>query len=194
LILPPNQHVVVDPKGFVSEYRWGFMGYFWGRRSTLEQEELETWVDASHRASLPEGLNVYLYGTLGTIEGGEVRMAARAWIVLCSSGTALLVGLLLIYVPFLRHPAALLTLAFGLLSLGLIYPEPTIMLAQTSSLGLVLALITAMFARLFPRRQAGVAEPAAVKVELPSTRSPHVPTPSPAPVSSTQSQPISPEQ
>jgi hypothetical protein len=194
LILPPNEHVVVDPKGFVSEYRWGFMGYFWGRRPTLDQEELETWVDApSHRAALPDGLNVYLYSTLGTVEGGEVRTGARAWIVLCSSGTALLIGLLLIYLPSLRHPATLMVLAFGLLSLGMIYPEPAIMLAQTSSIGLILASITALLVRLFPRRPTVVIEPIVAKVEFPSTKSPHAPPPSAVSVSSTQSQPMPPE-
>jgi hypothetical protein len=209
LVLPQGEHVVVDPKGFVSECNWGFMGYFWGRRPTLDQEELETWVDASHRASLPVGLNVYLYSTLGIVEGGELKIAPRALIVLCSSGTVLFIGLLLIYFPRLRHPSALLALAGVLLSLGMIFPEPTILLAQTSSIGLVLAAITAIILRLFPQRSIVGVKSAVVKVEIPSSRSPRAVPPSvpptapptilppvplsPQSVSSTQSQPIPPE-
>jgi hypothetical protein len=189
LILPQNQHVIADPQGFVSEYHWGFQRYFWGRQPLLSQNELETWVGAAHRTAPPESLNVYLFSALGTIEGGEVRTAARVWIVLFSSGAALVLGLLLIYVPSLRHPATLLVLAFSCLGLGMIYPEPTIMLAQTSCIGLVLALITALLVRLFPPRRRRISELPAMKAELPSTKSPHlVPVPT-ASVSSTQNLP-----
>jgi hypothetical protein len=189
LILPQNEHVLADPKGFVNEYRWAFQGYCWGRQPSLNQEELETWVGTTHRTAPSDGLNVYLFSTLGAIEGGEVKTAARAWIVLLSSGTALLIGLLLIYLPSLRHPATLLALAFGLLSLGVIYPEPTILLAQTSSIGLVLALITGLFVRLFPHRRKIPAESAIMKLELPSTKSPHPIPASVVSVSSTQNMP-----
>jgi hypothetical protein len=190
LILPQNKHVLADPKGFVSECRWGLMGFFWGRQPLLSQAELETWVGTSaHRTAPSEGLNVYLFSTLGAIEGGEVWTAARAWIVLISSGAALLLGLLLIYLPPLRHPATLLALAFGLLSLGMIYPEPTIILAQTSSIGLVLALITGLFVRFFPYQPKIAAAPAIMKVELPSTKSPQTVPASVVSVSSTQNMP-----
>ncbi len=189
LILPQNEHVLNDPKGFASECRWGFMGYFWGRQPLLHQAELETWAGATHRTAPPEGFNVYLFSTLGAIEGGVVRTAGRAWIVLFSSGTALLFGLLLIYLPSLRHPATLLALALGLLSLGMIYPEPTILLAQTSSIGLVLALIAGLFVRLFPYRRTSAVEAALVKVELPSTKSPRTVPASAVSVSSTQNLP-----
>lgn len=190
LILPQNEHVLADPRGFVSEYRWGFMGYFWGRQPVLSQAELETWVGAEHRAAPSDGLNVYLFSTLGTIEGGEVRTASRALIVLLSSGTVLLIGLLLVYVPSLRHPVALMALAFGLLSLGMIYPEPTILLAQTSSIGLVLAMIAALFVRMFPYRRKPVSHSAIIKPDIPSTRSPQPVPASAASVSSTQNLPM----
>ena len=117
-----------------------------------------------------------------------MRIAARAWIVLLSSGTALFIGLLLIYLPWLRHPVTLLVLAFGLLSLGMIYPEATILLAQTSSVGLVLALITALFVRLFPPRQKRFPQPA-IKADIPSTKSPRLVPASVVSVSSTQNLP-----
>jgi hypothetical protein len=189
LILPQNEHVLADPRGFVTEYRWGFMGYFWGRQPLLSQAELETWVGTVHRAAPSDGLNVYLFSTLGTVEGGEVRTASRAWIVLLSSGTVLLAGLLLVYLPPLRHPVALMALAFGLLSLGMIYPEPTILLAQTSSIGLVLAMIAGLFVRMFPYRRKPASHSAIIKPDIPSTRSPQPVPASVASVSSTQNMP-----
>lgn len=189
LVLPQNEHVLADPKGYVSESRWAFQGYCWGRQPSLTQAELETWVGAEPRTAPSEGLNVYLFSTLGAIEGGEVTLAGRAWIVLLSSGGALLVGLLLVYLPSLRHPVTLLALAFGLLIAGMIYPEPTILLAQTSSIGLILAILTGLFVRLFPQPRRIPMESAVMKLELPSTRSPQPVPASVVAVSSTKNLP-----
>ena len=66
--------------------------------------------------------------------------------MLSASGTALIVGLLLIYVPVTRHPAALLVAGAALATLGVLYPEPACLAAQASSLGLMLALVAALLA------------------------------------------------
>ncbi|MCC6123560.1 MAG: MerC domain-containing protein [Pirellulales bacterium] len=189
LILPQDKHILADPRGFAGEYRWGFPGIFWERRPLLSQEELETWVGTAHRTGPSEGLNVYLFSALGTVEGAETWTASRAWIVLLSSGTALSVGLLLIYFPALRHPIAILVLAFGLLSLGLIYPEPATVLAQASSIGLVLALITGLSVRIFPPRKKRKSEPPAARAEIPSTKSPQLVPASAVSVATTQNLP-----
>jgi hypothetical protein len=189
LILPQNRHILADPKGFASEYRWEFSGFFWGRLPQMSQEELETWAGASHRPAPPQGMNVYLFSSLGNIDGATVRTAARLWLVLGSSGIALLVGLLLIYFPALRHPASLLTFALALLSLGLIYPEPTILLAQTSCLGLVLALLAGLFARHFPERHKRAVESPLAKPEIPSAKSPNLVPVSVVSVATTENRP-----
>jgi hypothetical protein len=95
----------------------------------------------------------------------------------------------MIYFPILRHPASLLTLALALLSLGLIYPEPTVLLGQTSCLGLVLALVAGLFARYFPERRKRVVEPPAIKPEIPSAKSPNLAPISVVSVATTENRP-----
>ena len=65
LVLPQNEHVLVNPPGFDREYCWKWSGYFWGREPVLNQTQLETWIGSPQHAALPEGASVYLYGNLG---------------------------------------------------------------------------------------------------------------------------------
>ena len=154
LVLPPNEHVIVKPAGFNSEHFWGWHGYFWGRQPLLDQAQLESWVGVAPSGALPESSSVYLFSTLGNVDRAELRTAGRSWIVLFASGAALLVGLLLIYVPLARHPAVLLVWALALLGAGVIAPEPTLLFAQAASLGLVLALVAGLLDRTVARRRA----------------------------------------
>ena len=117
---------------------------------------------------------------MGNVAKAELKTAGRTWIVLWASGAALVAGLLLIYVPASRHPATLLVAGIALLATGLIAPEPTLLLAQAASLGLVLTLLAGLMERgVARRRRRTIArkEPSAASVELGSTR---VPFPLPA--------------
>jgi hypothetical protein len=178
LVLPRNENMIIPPQQFTCEFTWGWSGYFWGRQPLLEQSQLETWVGARHLASIPEGTTRYLFSGLGRIHGGELRTAGRAWIVLVASTMVLIVGLAWIYVPATRHPAALLLLAVLLLSLGVLYPEATLLMAQAASLGLLLALVAALLRRSLLRRPAPTyREPSQVILEKGSTQ-PFHPLPS----------------
>ena len=195
LVLPRNEHVIANPEGFTGEFDWGWQGYFWGRQPLLDQAQLESWVGASSRSSLPEGCNLYLYSALGKVNGAELRTAGRSWIVLWASGAALVAGLLLIYVPASRHPATLLAATMVLLGVGAIAPEPTLLVAQAASLGLVLTLLAGLLERGVRRRRrrATIQEPSSPHVELGSSRLPRPPTAAGSP-SSTQAMPaISPQ-
>jgi len=177
LVLPPNEHVVVSPESFTGEYRWGWHGYFWGRRPLLDQTQLESWAGATSQAPLPENSSIYLYSTFGNVDRLKLYTAGRAWIVLLASGVALMAGLLLIYMPLSRHPATLLVFALTMLSAGAIFPETTLLLAQAASLGLVLTLLAGLLNRGVARRRiARVSEISNSRVELGSTRAPYRPT------------------
>jgi len=165
LVLPQNEHVVMLPPHFTSEFTWGWQGMFWGRRPLLEQSQLETWVlepwqsespagrPRTQRSPLPEGTNRYLFSNLGTVPRAELRTAGRKWIVLVASGAALVAGLLLIYVRWARHPATLLVAAVLLLAMGMIDPEPMLLAAQAASLGLALALLAGLLERGLARQR-----------------------------------------
>lgn len=176
LVLPTNEHMVTNPDGFTGEFTWDWHGYFWGRQPLLDQGQLETWVGAVSRPPLPDRANVYLFSTLGAAEWAEVSTAGRTWIVLAASGAALVIGLLLIYVPVSRHPATLFVLGVALLAVGIVAPEPTLLAAQAASLGLALTLLAGLLERSVTGRRRRTAirqEPSSSRVELGSTHLPH---------------------
>ncbi len=164
LVLPRNEHLLWSPEGFTREYSWGWSDYFWGRRPTLSQSQLETWVGATRQTSAPEDTNRYLFSAMGRTEGCELGTAGRPWIVLFASGGALVVGLLLIHVPSVRHPASLLVAAVGLLFAGALFPEVTLLACQAASLGMVLALLAGVLQRMLARRRRTLAYPEAVQI------------------------------
>jgi len=177
LVLPRNEHVTAIPPGFTSEFTWGWTGYFFGRKPLLEQLQLETWVGAVNRTLVPEGTNRYLFSGFGKLETCQLRTAGRSWIVLGASGAALIVGLLLIYVPVCRHPGVLVALAAVLFCVGMIFPEPTLLFSQAASLGLALTLLAGLLERSMARRRQGLAaaEPPSSVLERGSSQTYHAP-------------------
>jgi hypothetical protein len=153
LILPANEHLITNPDGFTGEFTWSWAGGFWRRTPLIDQAGLESWSGAAARDGLPDRANIYLFSAMGQVEQAEVWTAGRTWIVLWASGAALVIGLLLIYVPGGRHPAMLLVAGSALLAAGLIVPEPTLLLAQAASLGLVLTLLAGLLERGVARRR-----------------------------------------
>ena len=168
LILPANEHLIAVPAGWTGEYVWGWSGGFWARRQSIDQTKLESWAGAAPLDPPIKRANRYLFSSFGKPPRAEARMAGRTWIVLWASGAALVVGLLLIYVPAGRRPATLFVAGVALLAAGLIAPEPTLLLAQAAVLGLVLALLAGLLERgLIGRRRAPSGkEPSSSRVDL----------------------------
>ncbi len=165
LILPRDEHVVFNPKGFVCEYTWGWNGFFWGQQPLCKRDYAADWMGAAleGRAAATElpgdaerhGTNRYVFSTLGEPMQCRFRTMGRSWIVLPASLGALLVGLVLIYVPLSRHPVSLLAASVGLAAVGLIFPASTLLLLQASALGLALALMAGLLQRSLARRRRG---------------------------------------
>ncbi|MBN2216249.1 MAG: hypothetical protein JW719_02615 [Pirellulales bacterium] len=156
LTLPKNDHVVRAPSELAGEYRWQWNGLFWGRQPLLKTADLERWVGASEDPKVVAGDESYLFSGFGPSKTFELAILGRSWIVLGASGAALVLGLLLIYVPASRHPAALLILAVVLGSAALVYPEPTLLVLQAASLGLALTLVAGLLERSVARRRRGL--------------------------------------
>jgi hypothetical protein len=112
----------------------------------MEQAQLETWSGAPPRPAPPAQSNEYLLSAFGNIERGEVYTIARSWLVLAASGVVLAAGLLLIYLPGGRRPAAILAAGLLLAASGAVFPEPAWLVAQAAGLGVVLALVAALLA------------------------------------------------
>ncbi|MBN2577592.1 MAG: hypothetical protein JXB10_01190 [Pirellulales bacterium] len=150
LVLPCQEHVLLNPPGFENENRWGFSGWAWFRHALQSQADLENWTGASRAAPL-EGVNAFLFSAVGNVPGGEVYTISRAWLVFGASGTALLAALLLIYWPAVRRPLVLLLLASVLAVLGGLNPDPALLVAQTAILGVLLGGAVAVWERIFSR-------------------------------------------
>lgn len=187
LVLPRDEHLIVGPAGLNAEYQWVWHGLYWGRRPVMDQTQLETWSGAAHMPPLPQATNQYLFASLGPTGSLDVRIAARPLLVLLASGAVLLVGLALIYVPFVRHPSVLLLAAVAVLALGAVHPEPALVVAQAGATGLLLALGAGLLERTISRREARRWPPrgrTSSIIQRESTQT-HYQAPAPAPPSTT---------
>jgi len=172
LVLPKDEHVVTVPEGFTHEFAWRWNDYCWSRKPLLGHEELEDWVGAPHEANVPTEVNCYLFSSMGQVEVCRLRTATRTWIVLLAASAVLGAGLLLIYFPKSRHPATLLCAGVVLLGVGVVHPEPTLLLSQAAGLGLALALVAGLLQRSVGRRRRGtmLVEPPSSVLEHGSTQ------------------------
>jgi hypothetical protein len=188
LVLPRNEHVIASPAGMLPEFTWGWNGSFFGRQPSFEQPMLEVWSGGQHRTPVPSATSRYVYSSLHVVERCDLRTANRTLIVLFASGMVLIGGLVLIYVPATRHPAALLLAAVVLGSLAAIYPEPTLLAAQAASLGLAATFLAALLQRIMLRRRSGSRESGSSLIDRASTQTLY-PSPSGRHPGSTESKP-----
>ena len=153
LVLPVSEHVVSVPKDYTAEHEWDWNGAWWGRIPTKEQSDLEKWVGTKADEPIPEVTSRYLFSKFGPAETAEIATASRTWIVGGASGLALLVGLLLIYVPNLRHPLFGLVLVLVVAGSTIAWPGASLLFAQAAGIGLALALLGAVLYRGVARRR-----------------------------------------
>ncbi len=154
LVLPQNEHLLSAPRELTAEFDWQWQGYYWTRRSQLDQRQLEQWVGAEMGTPLPRRTNRYVFSKLGSLDSVKFVSASRSYIVLVVSGSALLAGLLLMTMPFPKKAGLLLALATVLLILAVAFPDPAIMAIQAAALGVGLALVAAVLQRLLSRSTA----------------------------------------
>lgn len=152
LVLPRSEHLLESPAELAGEFQWQWHGLFWGRTPLLEQPQMENWSGARRLLDVPDDTNRYVFSGIGSVSRCEIRTVDRALLVLAASAAALLSGLLLIYVRVARHPATLLVAAMLLATAILVQPAPSLLVAQASGLGIVLALVAAWLYRGTLRR------------------------------------------
>ena len=154
IALPPDVHLLSYPLGTTPELTWQRAGALWTRRPVLTQVELERWLGATSQDPLPDTLNLYLFSSFGEV--GQLQCLAAVWwtILAAASGCALLGGLLLLYIPLLRHPCLLFVAGAALLVLVSISPDLATLAGQASGLGLILLVLALLLKWLVGWRQA----------------------------------------
>ncbi len=115
--------------------------------------------DAAQRTVEVDAANHYLFSTLGAAEPLQIHTISRTRLVLLASLPLLLCGLLLIYWPAARHPATLLVAAVAMAAVATIDPESAVLIAQAATLGLFLALVAFVMARVSVRPPVPPARP-----------------------------------
>jgi hypothetical protein len=151
IVLPGDSHVIRAPRQMTSASEWQWLGSFWGRRPSRSQPQLEEWVGASTQLAATGSLNEYLFTGLAPLQSIEVTVAPRWLVVLAASAGVLLLALAWIYLPAIRRGPLIVAAAFALAGLAVAFPVPALLLAQASVLGLVLAGLALLIARLVAR-------------------------------------------
>jgi hypothetical protein len=101
----------------------------------------------------------YLFSTVGAQRELDVTFMRLAFLVLAGSGGALALGLLLLYLPALRHPLVWLLLGCGLAAAAGMWPQPAIVALQSAVLGLLLVALAGLLKRATWRRRAPAPPP-----------------------------------
>lgn len=145
LCLPADRHLLADPAGFIPEMEYSWRTWFWDRRGTKSQEELEAWVGASRQEPIPMQTNQYLFSSFGNFESIQLFAASRRAILAIAGAVVLGLGLLLLHLRSLRHPATALAIAVGLGTAALIWPAAGFLLAQGAALALAVVGVTVLW-------------------------------------------------
>jgi hypothetical protein len=143
IVLLPDEHIVWTSSPLTMEYRWSWLGYFWGRVPSLTEEQLEQWAGVSEGwLHVPVQANRYLFSSLRTVSAADVWTFRRSWIVAVCSGAVVLLGWGWIYLS--RSWKRLVTLGVigFLIGLGFLRPDVALLMAEASALGIGLAILS----------------------------------------------------
>ncbi|MEO8270749.1 MAG: hypothetical protein ABI557_13580, partial [Aureliella sp.] len=139
LLTPAEQHLGWSPSALTAEWTWQWSGLWWSRISRWNQQSMEKWIGAVVQQPPPASANSYV------MSGRGLEKVARVW-VLSRFILWLPIGLLAIAISFVtlnyaavRRPAVVLSLAAGIASLAMLWPDLAVLAGQTAvaSLGLV---------------------------------------------------------
>jgi hypothetical protein len=142
--LPDQDYVLVPPANLASDMIWS-LAPRWGRRPSMTQLELESWIGASRQDPLPRGINEYLFSALGRTPPLEFTSIKQRTLLLAISGLVLIMGLLLLHTRLARRPETLLAAAVCLTALAIALPETALLTAEAGVLGLVIVLVIALW-------------------------------------------------
>jgi hypothetical protein len=150
--LPQDQHLVWSPDELTREFQWHWRGTHFDRAPLMGSADLARWIEAQGEDGVPSAANQYVFSTLGELPRLEFASARRLWLVAGASAFAVGLSLLWMFAAWLRRPAAALLLAAAFLGVGFLYPDPAVVLAQASVLGVACGLTGMALRRLLSPR------------------------------------------
>ena len=153
--LPEDRHLLGDPAGFIPEMQFSWQNWFWDRRGSMSQEDLEKWVGASGQRELPQQTNQYLFSSFGSIDSISVFAASRRVILAIAGSLVLGLGLLLLHVRSVRHPTTALLVAVAVAATALAWPTMGILFAQGAGIALAVVGFAVLWQWAISGRPAG---------------------------------------
>ena len=153
LLLPPREHLFSTDRQLTPDNRWVRQGWFWKRQDAESaRNPASSWVGGTQQPPLPKGLNRYLFSSFGRVEQCRVRTVSRKTLVYSASSVALALAIAVVYLPVLRRPALLVSMAVTLAGAAWLAPDMAILLAQASIIGIVLGIMSLVL-RVMTRRR-----------------------------------------
>jgi hypothetical protein len=144
LLLPANEHLVWASRNLIGENAWHWQGAYFARVPNRTQLDLERWVQASHRQEL-NGFNKYVFSSISLVGTHTIATAIRPVAAFAVIAVVFLTGVLLLYLPILRHPLVLFGLGCLSLATAISFPEPALLAGQ----GIAAGILFIVMARLF---------------------------------------------
>jgi len=152
VILKQDKHIISSPSGWTLEYDWNWNGLFWWRVPSLRKSDIGFDSDKAEAEPANSAASQYVFSHLQAPSRVTLYIANRSLIVLCASGTALFIGLMLIYVPQSRYAGSLLGLGIALVAVLFYQPPLVLLMLQASVFGVFLALGSGYVYRIFHRQ------------------------------------------
>jgi hypothetical protein len=153
VILPQDQHIIGCPTGWTPEFDLAWNGLFWGRVPSIQKNDIGFDPDSEDVKAIIVRSSQYVFSHLQPPSAVTLYIVKRSYIVLCSSGLALLIGLMLIYVPQSRYAGSLFGLGVALFAVLFYQPPLVLLMLQAAAFGVILALGTGYVYRIFHRQK-----------------------------------------
>lgn len=160
LILPRDEHLLVDPPGMSSANDWHWEWAWLRRVPNLTTFQLEKWVGAKSRQQLDDGkyvgletANHYLFSSFGNPTRIDVRLAKRTTVLLIVSGGILLLGLAWMYMAIMQQPLVIVIACAVLIPAVMYAPELTSEAVFAIVIGLLLVVLAKVLRGMLGRRR-----------------------------------------
>ena len=153
VILQKNKHIIGYPADWTLEYDWTWNGLFWRRVPSVQKSDIGFESDVSAPEPMVSEASQYVFSHLHPPAYVSLYIVDRSWIVFCSSSIALLVGLVLIYVPQSRYAGSLFGLGVAFVAVLFYQPPLVLLMLQAAVFGVFLALGTGYVYRIFHRQK-----------------------------------------
>ena len=138
VVMPGDRHLFKSPAAMTAEYEWKWTGLWWSRFAALDQQSLEQWIGVEQQRMTTGSVNQYVFSSVGTVPSFEITSFQRWTLLLIVSAIVLVVGMVVMFVDWLHHPATLMVLGGVLTTAAVWIPELVLLIIQASLGGFLL--------------------------------------------------------